>query len=270
MNARVAAVALIAATGCGHPGRSTTARYPSDRDATLLAVPGSALGDFGICTPGLVLVASDGGVVLAGTDHWTISTRGHDPVSAVDCDETGKMFMAIGSSIALADRVRGGDAVSLGTLAGRIHVTASIDTVAWIWTDLPRGRALLSKFDTANGLQQIAVVDQRIGAVAAAGTSAAVVAVGKDLLLFNGGETPTLLRHLDAVPDGLAVAGDGGVFVSLPGGIDHLGSDGTVTRVTEGVHGPLRLRHQTLYVLWRERRAVVRLAPKAEASGPLP
>ena len=63
---------------------------------------------------------------------------------------------------------------------------------------------------------------------------------------------------------------DGSVFFSGPKGVVrvHSFAQGNVERVAATIHGPLRLRGDVLYVMWRETSAVLRFQPRVVDTTP--
>jgi len=100
----------------------------------------------------------------------------------------------------------------------------------------------------------------RIGGVAQAGGQALLVAAGKRLVRVDAKGARTI-SVLDDAPDGVAVADDGVMFVSMPKGIVRMTKD-SVNPVAVGIHGPLRMDQASLYVLLRDTNVVLRLTRK--------
>lgn len=256
---RLALVAVLAA--CGHAQKLRVApAIAASLEVRWLAFAGDQMPrDLAVCTPGAALVTTDGGVTVAGGDDWVIP--GGTGIAGIDCDEAGDTFVLRGAALWNIPRT-GGESRELATLAGDLHVASSVDPVAWVWGKLASNRYALYRYDSENGVQQVIVTDTPIDVVAPAGADSAIAAIGRSVILLARGQEPQVIRSLGARADGLAVAGDGALYVSQPDGVLRLTAHDS-QKVLAGVHGPLRVRHDTLWVLFKEQRTVAWLAPKS-------
>src|ERR1700690_1109298 len=93
---------------------------------------------------------------------------------------------------------------------------------------------------------------------------ALVTAIGPRIVMWQRGADPKVLATMPSEPDGLAIQPDGNLWVSVGGGIVSLDAKGRVKIFAAGLHGPMRARGRTLYVLLAEKSQVIRLRPLDE------
>ena len=128
----------------------------------------------------------------------------------------------------------------------------------------PIGRSAILHYDRQHGLGSVYVGAAPVRTLAALDTTGIAAVIDHDLDVWHG-NVSTDLGRLGADVDGLAVADDGTLYVSGPAGIVRLRSfDAAPERIVTAIHGPLRLRGDRLYVLWRAGSTVLRIAPHAE------
>ncbi len=225
---------------------------------------GGQAGEPAVCTPGLALVPIGGGVRVAGMDAWLIPP-GALPITGAGCDDEQRVYLLLEGRtlVRLPDGVAGKRVQILATLpAGSYQLATRGDGTSWIWGE--DGQHRFHLYRHARRLHEVWSGVQRIRAVAPAGPHAVVMAAGNDVMMLRAHAEPTLLTQL-AYIDGLAVGPQGELYVSTRDGVLTLTRRGAkldAAWLTRGIHGPLRLRLRTLYVLWREQSTVVRLAER--------
>jgi hypothetical protein len=199
-------------------------------------------------------------VAIAGSKEW-FSPPGADPIHGVGCDEGGDLFVLGADWLGRIYRYDDDPSIrsSVNLPPGDYHLVAMVNAGAWVWGHAKQ-RWVVLRYD-ASGMSEVFESPTEIRALTTAGVDSALIALDRRLVIVAPGQKPNAIATLDGPPDGLAVAGDGSVFVSLPDGIVRIGVDKKITAVTRGVHGPLELRYKTLYVLWREAAEVLRLEP---------
>jgi hypothetical protein len=266
--AQLAAVAALATgTACAHPKPVPPKQrlaIPASYEAVTLAFPtGARARELAVCTPGLVVVPVAGGLYLAGFRDWLRAPDKHEaPITSVDCDEAQHVFFIRNRKLMLLgnDQI-----VPLADLpAGDLHVAATIDSAVWIWGITDRHVSIVLRFDRGVGLQQVAAISTPIHAAAVVGTDALVTAVGPKIVLWQRGADPKVLATLPQDPDGVAVQPGGNLWVSVPSGILSLDAQGAAKVFAAGLHGPMRARGRSLFVLLAENAQVIRLRPRGE------
>lgn len=262
----VVVAACTALVGCGSPPARTPSSVSVRRGVSVTAlrydVP-SPVNDFTVCTPGVPLLATGGGLHAAGVDTWVVEP-GWLPFTSVGCDDASRPTGLLGGRrlVRFPKGLGGGTVEVLATLPpGKFRLLTTSDGAHWLWGQGEDGAWHLLRHGR-EGLQTVWRGARRIGAIAPAGSEALVAAIGKDVLLFRPGGQVARVTQLANV-DGLASARDGALYASTPDGILELRREGErigATWLARGLHGPLRLRLDTLFVLWREGKQITRLA----------
>jgi len=266
---------LVALAACGG---STAYRVRA------LPVPkGAGDGELAVCRPGVTLVPYDGGVVIAGAMVWAIPSGEH--IGSIGCDEAGDVFYtrevaveapttyvdtsddgaeartfidtSSSSGVELVVRSHAGTEQHVPLPAGHWQLVSTVDPMVWLYD---RAGSVLY-YDDKHGLVTVTSGTARIDAAAAIGTGGLAAVIGGRLVAWLG----TSFHDFGDAPntDGLAVAPDGSLYLSMPRGIVKLHVlDGPAERIARGIHGPLRLRGQSLFVLWREHSTVLQLTKR--------
>ncbi len=260
--------AAIACAACGKPDPNAPnmkriykiepLTYPHSDDANK---------EFAACAPGVVLVPHGGGVVVAGYNGWLIEPQGA-PITSVACDEAGDLFFLQDGK--LKTRHRNGPADEIFLPPGDYQILATVDPIVWLYGTLDDHRGVIFHYEKKDGLRLVYAGDKAVQSAAVIGTTGISAVIGEDLYAWRGGPTPTDEGRVGEAVDGLAVGTDGSVFFSGPKGVVrvHSFSQGNVERVAATIHGPLRLRGDVLYVMWRETSAVLRFQPRVVDTNP--
>jgi hypothetical protein len=282
IEARVIALAAAPLLGCGGaakplPPPPAPLSINSDWTVSRLAVESDEAREFAACEPGLALVPSYGGVLLAGWNGWMIPPR-TPPIASVACDAHSRLYAIENGQVVVetADPPGSTPALKKGEAAPADPVSA---------VDLPRGTwqvltgaegpvwvvgkitdstdsAILRWDPSSVNLEAVYSGPHAIHAASVIGTKGIAAVLDEDLVVWEDGHTPFRVGHVGGEIDGLAVKASGDVFLSTNKGIVELLNDGSWSIVASGVHGPLRMRDDVLYVLIHDPGPeVVRLTP---------
>lgn len=264
---RAAALALAAMPAAAAAQGSAPLVAPGWEAVPLVVSGTTPLTGFAVDPGGFALVPLDGGVALAGVDGWLVEPR----VPAVEAVATTP-----GGTLIFTQRTRdGGVAVRRGgALAGRLGVLpegtyqldADGETGAWAWGREAAGA--WGVWHMAGGAAPTRLYGGAAPAMAVAslGQGSAVMAVGNQLLLVRRGAAPQQLARLRDPIDGLAAGPGKSLYLSTGDGIYHLVAAGVLVPLSGGIHGPVHVNGDAVYVLDRARRAVVRLRPVSPGS----
>jgi hypothetical protein len=225
-------------------------------DLSFPATKGPPTG-FTVCDGGATLVAVGGGVALAGWNGWVLEP-GQAPTTDVSCSR-GAAYVLKGRSLLRSDLHQQPRLVA--SLQGdALHLASSRDGGVWIWGKLNPDTSIIHHFD-GEALREIYRGPTEVLAVATAGQDSVVSVLGRSIVLWQRGMNPSVIANLDADVDGLVMAPDGSLIVSLEQGIVRIDAAGKTHPLTFGIHGQLVMRSWTLYVLWVAQSRVVRLRP---------
>lgn len=248
---------------CATAGGAEAGLVPAGERAELLAYAAAAPApdDFAVCSPGVVFVPVGGGLLIAGWNAWLVAPPA-TPIRSAGCDRAGHLYWIENQELY---EVSGGVATGKRTVVAKLprpglRLVDAAGSGLWLWGALSDTEWGVLHFDPETGLTPVMRTPRKIGAVASAGPNAIVAALDGDLVLWQRNGAHRQLLHLDAPPDGVAVAADGGLFVSTARGVVRVAPAGAVTPVALGMHGALRAHGGALYVLWRDRGAVARLS----------
>jgi hypothetical protein len=87
-------------------------------------------------------------------------------------------------------------------------------------------------------------------------------------VLLERGKPVEVLADLDNRIDGLAADTAGRIYLSSEKGVIQITAKNQANIVAAGAHGPLRIRGEKLYILWREKSAVVQIGERRAGSAP--
>ena len=240
-----------------------------DLETQVLPYAGRSRGDFAACRLGTVLVPVDGGIEMAGWHTWLVHPA-HPAITSIACDSKGALYWIAGGKIFVAaGPLKAGSTplrVALKSQAAHVfplrvsplHVITA-PSALWVWGRASAGWALLH-IDLAQGIVRSFAAKTTISAVATAGPNAVVVGLGNNVEIWPTNGMRRRLLHLQAPIDGLAVTSSGSLFVSTLRGIAYVDPSGGVRAVTLGIHGPLQMSGNVLYVLDSANSIVYRLS----------
>lgn len=228
--------------------------------------------NFAVVPGGIPVVPQRGGLVVAGYSGWYVEP-GARPIESV-ATAAGRVYItrpdSTGRRVELrAWRPEQRGATSIGWLpAGVYAIAAAPNGTVWAWGLRDGDRWSLWYADSASRLTPVTESDEPIRALAVSGPNAVVAAIGARLVLLRRGARPVQLAEATADIDGLAVDAAGVVYVSNRQGIYALVSPKAYVPIAHELHGPMQFSDGALYVLWRERHRVIRLA-RAPGAGEL-
>lgn len=219
---------------------------------------------FAVTKTGMVLVPMAGGVYVAGWRGWLIEPQSPPVIAVAAVDDGMILATATDSEVVLARWHAGAPAVPFGTLpAGMYQLTTTPQGALWISGREATGAWALYFAPKGAGPQRIAELPVPIMSVASANESGAVLAVGNDLLLVRRSqETVRLARTKDPI-EGVAVEARGTVVFTTRLGMYRLDAPGHVNVLATGLHGPLIIRGNRIYVMRHDRKDVLALTPPA-------
>lgn len=256
----------MALTACGNPNLKRAYKVePLQYPATV-----SDDAQFAACAPGAALVPYKGGVLVAGYQSWLIEPSG-DPITSVGCDEAGDMFLVRGKTLEVRHKDRKADLVPLPS--GDFQLVATVDPIAWLYGTLADGRGVILRFSQADGLSVLYAGDGLVRSAAVIGTTGIAAVIDDHLHTWRNGKAPVDQGVVGSAVDGLAVDGDGSLFISGPKGVVRVTPTKDAPKaesVATPIHGPLRLRADVLYVMWRETSSVLRFHPRMVDATPPP
>jgi hypothetical protein len=259
---RAAALALALAGGPAAAQGAAPLVAPG-WEAVPFAVSGTTpLTGFAVDPGGFALVPLDGGVALAGLDGWLVEPR-VPAVEAVASSPRGTLIFAQRTRDGgVAVRRAGASAGRLGVLPdGTYQLDADGESGAWAWGREAAGA--WGVWHLAGGAAPTRVYGGAAPAMAVAplGQGSAVMAVGNQLLLVRRGAAPQQIARLRDPIEGLAPGPGESLYLSTGDGLYHLVAPGVLVALSGGIHGPVQVNGDAVYVLDRARRSVVRLRP---------
>lgn len=225
-----------------------------------------AIHNFAVIDPGISVLPIAGGVYIAGWNKWFMGPSAKGLIHAVDYlpKDTSVYLIAEKENkkmLLLMKETAGKNTTSnLANLpAGSYNLKCVAKNLIYI---LGRQDKLWKvwKYD-GKGLKLFFESDIAINDMAPTATDL-VMAIGNTVTYFGPNVSKEVIK-LDIKIDGLAIDGDGTLFVSTEKGILHYLSPDYLSDadiITSYIHGKLRIYKKTLYVLWREQNQVLALA----------
>jgi hypothetical protein len=187
----------------------------------------------------------------------------------VACAGDGDLYFVSGSELFLVrGGVRSGTRVHVAWLpAPSFELAQGEDESVWVWGRSNR-QFVLFNWTASAGLTEVHRASKPISAVFAGQGGSVIFSVGRELFFRKMESAPTRAARIDRRVDGVASI-DGTLLVSTSAGImkfDPKTRDRT--QVTSGIHGPMYVQGDGIYVLWREARRIVRLASTISPAPP--
>ena len=275
---------LAALLLCACGGAATPAPTPlvvSQQWAiTRLGINSEEAHDFAACEPGFALVPSNGGVLLAGWNAWIIKP-GEPRIASVACDahsrlyaiEDGKVVIESASAPGTTGALTKGESRAIDPPAeadlpaGTWQVLSGAQGPVWLWGKLADSNdsSILRWEPPSRELEVVYSGAHPIRAASVIGTKGFAAVLDEDLVLWEDGHTPFRFGHVGAGIDGLAVDTEGDIFLSSGKGVVEMHADTNWSIVSAGVHGPLRMRDDVLYVLVHDPSIeILRLTPTSD------
>ncbi len=216
---------------------------------------------FSVMQPGIIMLPLQGGIYMPNFKTWYLKP-GKEPLLSVSPDvKTGTLYYCKNlpnlsmilrvtkenniNSVAVVDTFPRGFYNVVSTGQNSYFVMGLMAQGYGIWQR--KGKDLNLIFESKEPITAFSAIDQY----------ACLICCNKKLLLLKKDEQPTNFGSMEIAADGIAVDGNGEIYLSSGNFIYRIISQDKFIPIAAGLHGYLQYSDGKLFVLWQEKSKVI-------------